>query len=146
MWAKALEMKHAQINACLHDIWRCQKFDWNNEKWLLLLGLEKMSFTTNMQYQNWFKHTELKFLYSEKAAKFCKTSIVDLSYVMTVKSTVEISQTFLAFSGYMNFKANPRTYAASPAQYHRKLVRKQHFLSKRFWSLLCVEHLNQPDL
>ena len=45
----------------------------------------------------------LKLIYSEKAAKFCKISSVDLSYVVTVKSMVEISQNFVAFSEYMNF-------------------------------------------
>ena len=45
----------------------------------------------------------LKFIYSEKATKFCEISTVDLSYVVTVKSTVEISQKFVAFSEYMNF-------------------------------------------
>ena len=29
---------------------------------------------------------------------------LDFSYVVTVKSMVEISQIFVAFSGYMNFK------------------------------------------
>ena len=29
--------------------------------------------------------------------------LLDLSYVVTVKSTVEISQNFVAFSEYMNF-------------------------------------------
>ena len=43
------------------------------------------------------------FLYSEKATKFYKISIVDLSYVVPVKSTVEISQNFVTFSEYMNF-------------------------------------------
>ena len=43
------------------------------------------------------------FLYSEKATKFCKISIVDLSHVVQVKSTKEISQNFEAFSEYMNF-------------------------------------------
>ena len=33
----------------------------------------------------------LKFIYSEKATNFCEISPVDLSYVVTVKSTVEIS-------------------------------------------------------
>ena len=42
----------------------------------------------------------VKFIYSEKATKFCKISTVDLSYVVTVKSTVEISQYFVAFSEY----------------------------------------------
>ena len=32
----------------------------------------------------------LKFIYSEKATKFCEISTVDLSYVVPVKSTVEI--------------------------------------------------------
>ena len=33
-----------------------------------------------------------KFIYHEKATKFSEISIVDLSYVVTVKSTVEILQ------------------------------------------------------
>ena len=45
----------------------------------------------------------LKFIYSEKATKFWKISTVDLSYLVPVKSTVEISQNFVAFSEYMNF-------------------------------------------
>ena len=45
----------------------------------------------------------LKFIYSEKATNFCKISNVDLSYIVTVKSTVEIWQNFVAFSEYMNF-------------------------------------------
>ena len=45
----------------------------------------------------------VKFIYSEKAIDFCKISTVDLSYVVTVKSTVEILQNFVAYSEYMNF-------------------------------------------
>ena len=45
----------------------------------------------------------VKFIYSEKAANFCEISTVDLSYVVTVKFTVEISQNFVACSEYMNF-------------------------------------------
>ena len=48
-------------------------------------------------------YTMLKFIYSEKASKFCEISTVDLSYVVPVKSTVEISQNFMAFSEYMKF-------------------------------------------
>ena len=44
----------------------------------------------------------LKFIYSQKATKVCEISTVDLSYVVQVKSTVEISQNFVAFSEYMN--------------------------------------------
>ena len=44
-----------------------------------------------------------KFIYSEKATKICEIFTVDLSYVVLVKSTVEILQSFVAFSEYMNF-------------------------------------------
>ena len=46
----------------------------------------------------------VKFIYSEKATKFCEISTVDLSHVVPVKSTMEILQNFVAFSEYMNFK------------------------------------------
>ena len=45
----------------------------------------------------------LKFIYSEKATKFCKISTSLLSYVVPVKSKVEISQNVVAFSECMNF-------------------------------------------
>ena len=51
-----------------------------------------------------FQSEKLKFIYYEKATKFCEISTIDLSYVVTVKSTAEISQHFVAFSEYMNFK------------------------------------------
>ena len=46
----------------------------------------------------------LKFIYSEKATKFCEISTLLLSYVVPVKSKVKILQNFVAFSEYMNFK------------------------------------------
>ena len=45
----------------------------------------------------------LKLIYFEKAMNVCKISTVDLSYVVTVKSTVEISQNFVVFLQYINF-------------------------------------------
>ena len=54
----------------------------------------------------------LKFMYSEKATKFCEISTVDLSYVVPVKSTVEISQNFVAFSENVNFNS------FGPTQYY----------------------------
>ena len=45
----------------------------------------------------------LKFIYSEKATKFCQISTLLLFYVVPVKSKVEISQNFVAFSEYVNF-------------------------------------------
>ena len=52
-----------------------------------------------------FQHNirRVKFIYSEKATKICEISPVDLSYVVKVKSTEEISQNFVAFSECMNF-------------------------------------------
>ena len=46
----------------------------------------------------------LKFIYSEKAKNFCEIFTLLLSYVVPVKSKVKISQNFVAFSEYMNFK------------------------------------------
>ena len=43
-------------------------------------------------------------IYFEKATKFCEFSTVYLSYVVPVKSTVEILQNFAAISKYMYFK------------------------------------------
>ena len=48
------------------------------------------------------QHTSFK-VYSEKATKFCEISNVDLTVTTWDKSMVEISQTFVAFSEYMNF-------------------------------------------
>ena len=42
-------------------------------------------------------------MYSEKATNSCEISALDLFYVVTVKSTVEILQNLVAFSEYMNF-------------------------------------------
>ena len=47
--------------------------------------------------------TQLKFIYSEKATKFCEIFTLLLSFVVPVKSKVKISQNFVAFSEYMNF-------------------------------------------
>ena len=48
---------------------------------------------------------QLKFIYSEKGTKFCEISTVDLIGTPQDKPTEEISQNFVAFSEYMNFKA-----------------------------------------
>ena len=45
----------------------------------------------------------LKFIYSEKATKFCEIFTLLFSYVVPVKSKVKISQNFVAFSEYVNF-------------------------------------------
>ena len=48
----------------------------------------------------------LKFIYSEKATKFCEIFILILSCVVPVKSKAKISQNFVAFSEYNNFNEN----------------------------------------
>ena len=45
----------------------------------------------------------VKFIYSEKATKLCEISTLLLPTVHTDKSKVDISQSFVAFSEYMNF-------------------------------------------
>ena len=45
----------------------------------------------------------LKFIYSEKATKFCKIFPLLLTVCVVVKSKGKISQNFVAFSEYMNF-------------------------------------------
>ena len=46
----------------------------------------------------------VKFTYSEKATQFCEIFTLLLTTVHTVKSKVEITQNFVAFSEYMNIK------------------------------------------
>ena len=45
----------------------------------------------------------VKFIYFEETTKVCEISTVDLTVTTQDKSTVEISQKFVAFSEYMNF-------------------------------------------
>ena len=54
--------------------------------------------------KNFIPILELKFIYSEKATKFCEISTLLLSYVVPVKSKVKISQNFVAFSEYELYK------------------------------------------
>ena len=58
----------------------------------------------------------LKFIYSEKATTFCVFSTVDLSNVVPVKSTEEISQNVVAFSEYMNFNVMGKTKELSKGE------------------------------
>ena len=68
----------------------------------------------------------LKFIYSEKAIKFCK-----ISAVVTVKSTAEISQNFVAFSEYMNFKSLDENYR------QHETDRSFHWSFHLFFVCLC---------
>ena len=70
------------------------------------LKKEGYIFVVFLFYSSYFSavHVLLKFIYSEKATKFWEIFTLLLSYVVQVKSKVKISQNFLAFSEYMNFK------------------------------------------
>ena len=57
----------------------------------------KLSVDSNDKLKIFSLKQQIKFIDSEKATKFCK-----ISTVVPVKSTVEISQNFVAFSEYMN--------------------------------------------
>ena len=48
-------------------------------------------------------YANMKFIYSEKAIKFCEIFPLLLIVVNTVKSKGKISQNFVAFSEYMHF-------------------------------------------
>ena len=50
------------------------------------------------------KNILAKFIYSEKATKFCEIFTLLLTTVHRVKSKVKISQNFVTFLEYMNFK------------------------------------------
>ena len=49
------------------------------------------------------KKLSVKFIYSEKATKFCEIFTLLLITVHTGKSKLKILQNFVAFSEYMNF-------------------------------------------
>ena len=84
--------------------------DENYEKTASLLKVIAASQTPNDSGED--KHTivralymfsQLKFIYSEEATKFCEIFPLFLTTVHTVKSKGKISQNFVAFSENMNF-------------------------------------------
>ena len=70
----------------------------------VLCLLRNLMYQTLSIFRGFASHILLKFIYSEKATKFCEISTLLLSYVVPVKSKVDISQNFVASSEYMNFK------------------------------------------
>ena len=73
---------------------------------LLLPALQKSSLkvTRDFKYKEQINrgYDILKFMYSEKATKFCKISALLLTGATKDKSKVELSKSFVAF--YMSFK------------------------------------------
>ena len=106
----------------------------------------------------------VKFIYSEKATKFCEISTVDLTVTTQDKSTVVISRKFVAFSEYMNFNfvllqseilalrvqiqivysKIRSTYCRLSALPIHKIPFKQCILFK-YKSFLCIPALNSPQ-
>ena len=84
----------------------------SNASKILLKGI--LVKTTRYQFLRRWNH-KIKFIYSEKATKFCEISINYFSYpcVLPVKLLVEFSQNFVAFSEYMNFNKNLRWFKSS---------------------------------
>ena len=68
--------------------------------WRPLNAMLRWPFRKNLRHT---VRSLLKFIYSEKATKFCKISTLLLSYVVPIKSKVEILKNFVAFSECMNF-------------------------------------------
>ena len=57
----------------------------------------------------------IKFIYSEKATKFCKIFPLLLTVCTVVKSKGKISQNFVDFSEYMNFNVTLREFYSNNA-------------------------------
>ena len=55
-----------------------------------------------------YRFLVLKFIYSEKVTQFCEIPTLIFSYVVPVKSKVEILKFFVSFSEYMNFTITSR--------------------------------------
>ena len=72
----------------------------------------------------------IKFIYSEKATKFCEIFPLLLTTVHTIKSKGKISQNFVAFSEYMNFIYSK---ASSSAAKPEPFFQVQPNLGPYFW-------------
>ena len=110
-------MKSAQPEVCvkMKNLENGTEFIWPKEKFLNRLYLMKEMYNNYEDEDDWDlpeekdpfqarNYRKLKFIYSEKATKFCEIFTLLLSYVVPVKSKVKISQNFVAFSEYINFK------------------------------------------
>ena len=83
-------------------------------------------------------------IFSE-ATKFCKISTIDLSYVVPVKSSVEISKNFVAFPEYMNFIMGPDKQDFMPKIHTQKENTQQETLSKSDKVFFKVTFLRQES-
>ena len=84
----------------------------NNGKKSVYIFLERLGFKTFLHKV----HQLIKLIYSEQATSFCEISTLLLTGTTQDKSKVEISQNFVAFSEYMNFK--PKSQEIPPCNVH----------------------------
>ena len=89
--------------------------------------------------QIWFY--EIKFIYSKKVTKFCEIFTLLLSCVVPVKSKVKISQNFVAFSEYMNFKVK----YSEKATWSNQLLPKSGRMYWRFIYKMWIKRWNKGD-
>ena len=88
------------------------------------------------------EHIYVKFIYSEKATKCYEISALDLTALHTVKSKVEISQNFVAFSKNMNLRKKDvnkteklNTFAVSEYLHGATFSKSQKSHSGRTWCM-----------
>ena len=72
------------------------RYAYHRSSWLVAGKADPGGYNCGV-FLNW-----LKFIYSEKATKFLQNLHLTLSYVVAVKSEVEISKTFMAFLEYID--------------------------------------------
>ena len=78
----------------------------------------------------------LKFIYSEKATKFCEIFNLILSYVVPVKSKVKILQNFVAFSENINFTSlNPISTRGADYAHQTKILAP----TPDFWTVIMID-------
>ena len=93
---------YGQKFAIVLDVVACDnkryRYAYHRSSWLVAGKADPGGYNCEV-FLNW-----LKFIYSEKATNFLQNLHLTLSYVVAVKSEVEILKNFVAFSEYMNFK------------------------------------------
>ena len=104
VWSMFTVVMLKRADSFLPKKWSSHMLFWSNLRLSISTSiLLNTFFSENKSIYHVLIFTYLKFIYSEKATKFSEISTVDLSFVVLVKSIVEISQNFVAFSEYMNF-------------------------------------------
>ena len=78
---------------------------------ILLSNKSVLVWDNGWNFENFLQFILLKFIYSEKATKFCDIFPLLLTLCTVVKRKGKISQNFVAFSEYMNFTSRTANLA-----------------------------------